>query len=343
MYLPILKNRSVEVDVLRNLVNLGLTQTYPMLELVQQKVRTNARQDYVDEVAELLDQTESFTMFVDIPKMNVPQNVPQPIREFLVNANRNPQFSLDILLRLKGVNGVIPVVSYNPRGLNVTDIVTQANLLRKSFNTLAFRVESSTFDQAFVSISTLIRPGDYLIFDIGSASHINPWLKPIYSRIAKEKKNIGFTSIIINSPRTKEVTNLGLEDGKPILTIDNSLRDYYKTHHFDGFGDYAGITDDLPTGGGSISPAGVYYSYQDNVFIGFRRNKVLSEFEDYIAPQIVHSPYWKEYSDTHHNNCPGCHSIAQIVRGKESGKSQAKWKGITMAHYIYSIDENLKP
>ena len=120
-------------------------------------------------------------------------------------------------------------------------------------------------------------------------------------------------------------------------------RDLYNSttmNEFDGFGDYACIVASLPSTGGTISPAGVYYSNENNFFVAYTGRKPnLSEFPDYIAPSIVQSEYWTEYSNSHHENCPDCLEIDAIVSQKKSGKNQAQWKMITMLHYIYTMFE----
>lgn len=132
-------------------------------------------------------------------------------------------------------------------------------------------------------------------------------------------------------------------DGEPIADIDNSLKELYSTvymHKFDGFGDYACISAALPSTGGAISPVGIYYSNENNYFVAYKgRAPQLSEFPTYIAPRIIESEYWKEFSDTHHENCAGCKEITEIVSGAKSGRNQAQWKMITMLHYIYTMSE----
>lgn len=168
--------------------------------------------------------------------------------------------------------------------------------------------------------------------------------KEFKKNINTKKETFGFTSVIVNSNRPPDMYNKNIIDGEPIEEIDNSLLEMYKmnSYKFDGFGDYACITNVLPTSGGSISPAGIYYSIDNNFFVGYRgKTPSLSEFQQHIAPAIYKSEYWDEYSNHHHKNCPGCNKIKLIATGKESGKSQALWKGITMSHYIFAVDELL--
>lgn len=157
----------------------------------------------------------------------------------------------------------------------------------------------------------------------------------------KEKE---FITFIINANRPLDLYNKNIVDGEPIEEIDNSLLEMYGLatyYKFDGFGDYACVTNTLPSTGGSISPAGIYYSLEGNFFVGYKgRSPSLLEFSDYIAPSIMASEYWLEFDKKHHLNCPGCIKI-QTAANNATGKSQGIWKGITMSHYIYSVDRSL--
>ncbi|MDC3411855.1 beta family protein [Aquibacillus sp. 3ASR75-11] len=341
MYMPVIKNRTVEMNVLKKLYQIPISPNIvPMIEMIQLKTKSNSNKDLTDELEDIFcSNDEKRPFLIDIVKKNVPNNTTAVVRDFLTRVNRKPGYYEEIVNKFAKLENAIPVVSYNPNSYDPEDIENDVETL-KDFNNLAFRVTSNTFKQAFLKVKELIKNGDYLVLDIGLASHLNPALRRMYIDIQELKSKVNFTSIILNSTKSSEVTNVSLEDGEPIFTIDNSLRDTYsRLHQFDGFGDYACIVNDLPSKGGGISPAGIYYSYQYNYFIGYRRNKDLAEFENYIAPKIVSSEYWSEFSEDHHQKCPGCQLIYSISRGEEPGKSQAKWKGITMFHYIYTLSE----
>lgn len=332
------------MNVLKQLYDIPISKkVIPMVEVIQERVKSNSNKDFIEELSVIFNRKKTSNPFlVDIVKTNIPNNIMPAVRDFLTKVNRKRGFYIDILKRLKTIKNAIPVVSYNPNSLDIEDLIDDTANLRDDFEKLAFRLTSTTFSAVFEDIKELIDESDYLILDIDSASHINPALKRMYLDILKAKKQIGFTSIILNSTKAKEVTNIGLEDGEPIFAIDNSLKDAYKKPHgFDGFGDYACVVNELPSSGGTISPAGIYYSYDYNYFVGYRKSRDLADFENHIAPAIVASEYWDEYSDDHHEKCPGCRTIYGITEGQEAGKSQAKWKGITMAHYIYTMSEKL--
>ena len=342
--MPVLKNRTDEINVLKNLYQIPISKKIlPMIEIIQDKIKTNSTNDFIDDLNVILNrQKVDHPFLIDLIKTNIPNNTTPVVRDFLTRANRIPGFYLGYLNRLKEIKNAIPVISYNPNSFDIENLKEDTKSLRKSFTRLGFRVTSNTFSHVFKEIMNLISNNDIFILDIDEASHINPALKRMYFEIEVAKKKKAFTSILLNSTKAKDITNVGLEDGEPIFNIDNSLKDTYNTmHHFDGFGDYACIVNQLPSSGGTISPAGIYYSYKYNYFIGYKRNRDLSEFEEYIAPAIIASEYWKEYTKKHHKNCPGCRTIFNIFNKEEEGKSQSKWKEITISHYIYTLFEQL--
>lgn len=339
MYIPVLKNGSVEFNVLKQLYEIPIPkQIIPMVEVIQEKVKTNLDKNFVDELSSIFRKHSEHSFLVDLVKTNVPHSTTPAVRDLLTKVNRKRDFYIHMLQRFHNIKNAIPVISYNHNSYNIKTIIQDENILRRTFQILAFRITSQTFSSVFTDIKNLLRANDLFILDIGSDNHFNPAFKKIYINIKTLKDQVRFKSIILNSTKEKEVTKIG--DGEPIFSIDNSLKDAYKTHYFDGFGDYACVTNQLPSIGGTISPAGIYYSRSHNYFVGFRRNKDLSEFEVHIAPAIKASEYWKEYSEAHHKTCPGCKVINRIANGEEIGKSQAKWKEITMGHYIYTLSED---
>ena len=217
------------------------------------------------------------------------------------------------------------------------------NYFQEKFQRVAFRLRPQEFEAVFNQLLSSIRKEDFVILDIDNASYTSPVFKPIYKKISDCKKKIGYTSIVIKAHRPENLANNKMADQEPIAEIDNGLKDLYSTSYmsrFNGFGDYATISAALPTTGGAISPVGIYYSQENNFFVAFKNRKpLLSEFPEYIVPSIVKSEYWNEFTPEHHDTCPGCKEILQILNGGKSGKNQAQWKMITMLHYIYTLYE----
>lgn len=345
MYIPILKNRTIEMKSLKCLSKIPLSnKTIPLIEIIQERLQSNSKNTFIDILPEIINSNN--LIMVDFLRTTLPKSINTDIKQFINNISRNHTLYIDSILKLNKFSNIIPVLSYREGYTDDKLIKQDVEKIRENFTSISFRISANCFKEVFNDIAEVITEKDYLLFDIDTASHYNPVFKVQYSLIDELKKAKHFKSFIINSPKDKELYNIHLKDGEPIFEIDNSLRDTYQDvnhFNFDGFGDYAGVTNTFPSSGGSISPAGIYYSSKHNYFIGYRRNRTLSEFEEYIAPAIYSSDYWKEFTAEHHNTCIACKEILRIVNEKDinlkKAKSQGKWKGITMQHYIYSIDE----
>lgn len=346
MYIPIMKNRTVEMSVLQELSELNVfdREVIPLIEMIQEKTRSNNRSVFLQDLSKLLQDSPAMQVMIDFYKSTKLRSTTDAIREYVSMSVRYPDFSIEQAFQLQPYNKqVIPVISYLAESKSLERISYEESRLRQAFHRIAFRIRIQEFDTVFSHVETFIRPSDYIILDIESASHTNPVFRKIYKRIYDSKKEHGFLSIIVNAHRPEDLTNVAMEDASPIAGIDNSLMEQYSNRpmYFDGFGDYACIAASLPSTGGTISPVGIFFSYENNFFIAYRgRVPLLSEFPEYIAPRIMQSEYWNEFSDDHHRLCPGCSEIKDIVHGVISGKNQAQWKKITMLHYIYTIWEN---
>lgn len=346
MYIPIMKNRSVEVSVLQKLSALGVfdNNVIPMMELVQERTRSNMNNSFIEELVSLLESTPNMPIMLDFYKSSKLRNTSDAIREYITRIIRQPEFCYEELSAFEDFSSrVIPVVSYMQDDISISRILEDTAFFQSNFERIAYRLKPQEFDTVFTQLLPHIRRDDFVILDIDSASYTSPVFKRLYKTISDQKRKIEYTSIVVNAHRPENLANNKMADREPIGDIDNGLKDLYSSPYmsrFDGFGDYATISAALPTTGGAISPVGIYYSQENNFFVAFKNRKpLLSEFPEYIAPSIVSSDYWNEFSPEHHNLCPGCQEIQQILSGEKSGKNQAQWKMITMLHYIYTLYE----
>lgn len=348
MYIPVMKNRTVEVSVLNNLAGLHVfnENIIPLVEIIQEKTRSNNIKVFLEELSELISNHPEMMVMVDFYKSTKLRSTTDAIREYITKNTRSPEFVMDQLSLLENcAEQIIPIISYLPEAINWERIESEIVEFRKNFGKIGFRIKAQEFEKVFSFIEDRIKATDYIILDIEGASYSNPVFNRIYNRIANSKKTKKFTSIIVKAHRPDDLTNKAMGDGEPIDRIDNGLSEQYSTSalkRFDGFGDYACISASLPSTGGTISPVGIYYSYDNNFFVSFRgRADLLSEFPDYIAPEIMKSEYWEEFPEEHHTSCPGCAEISAIKNREISGRNQAQWKKITMLHYIYTQYEHI--
>lgn len=348
MYVPILKNRTIEMKVLSQLATMGVfddsNNVFPLVELIQEKARTNIKSTVMEDLINLLKVAPNMSLMIDFFKSTKLNSTTDAIRNYVTLSTRHPDFCINEMLKFKSYSDrVTPVISYLTDNVSFDRITHETIEYRKNFPRIAFRIKTQDFESVFSHIESLINKNDILLLDIESSSHTNPVFKKIYKRISDSRKQHEFISIVINANRPETLTNKSMGDNEPIAQIDNSLKETYglpMMHKFNGFGDYACIVASLPSTGGAISPAGIFYSDENNYFVSFKgRKPVLSEFPDYIAPNIINSEYWEEFDNSHHQNCPGCQEIVAIVNKEKAGKNQGHWKMITMLHYIYTIFE----
>lgn len=347
MYVPILKNRTVEMSVLSQLAEIGVfnnTNIFPLVELIQEKTRSNNKNSFLDDLTKLLDTYPQMSLMIDFLKSTKLNNTTDAIRNYVTLSTRQVDFCITEMNKLNLFSSrVTPVISYLNDNVSLDRITYEVTAYRKTFSKIAFRIKPQDFEHTFSHIENLLKADDIILLDIESSSHSNPVFKKIYKRISDSKKMIHFVSIVLNASRPETLTNRSMLDKEPIAQIDNSLKELYSTsimNKFNGFGDYACITASLPSTGGQISPAGVFYSNENNFFVSYKgKTDQLSDFKDYIAPGIIASEYWEEYTPEHHQKCPGCQEITAIISGEKSGKNQAQWKMITMLHYIYTMFE----
>lgn len=346
MYIPVMKNRLVEVNVLKQLsaIHVFDDELIPLVELIQEKTRSNNKNTFIQDLSNILYSAPKMHIMLDFYKSTKLRNTTDAIREYVTKSVRLSDYSFNQLLPLAEYRDrIIPVVSYLSESISLERIQEETTQFRSIYSSIAFRVRVQEFEHVFSFVEKIITNSDYLILDIESASHMSPVFKKIYKRISESKKANQFTSIIINSHRPDNLINKEMPDGEPIAEIDNSLKELYSSSYmnrFDGFGDYASISSALPSKGGTISPVGIFYSNENNFFVSFKgRAPQLSEFPNYIAPRIMESEYWSEFTDEHRKICPGCQEIMDIVLKTKNGRNQAQWKMITMLHYIYTMYE----
>jgi hypothetical protein len=341
IYIPVLKNRDVEMHALRNLYVYPLSKKIvPLIEVVQEKFGSN--RTLYDSLRSVLD--VNTPIMVDILNLKNPPKCKKVISDFLNNINHNPIYRSVLFKSLSQFKNLIPVISYDENSYNFAEKTVQndSKQLRKIYKRIGYRLKIDHFENALKEILSVINGNDVIIFDIGHTRYDSINLIDYYYKLNHLKAKYKIKLFVINSVIPNDLTNKGLINNTPIPNMDNGLRDVYTSYGFDGFGDYAAIKSHMPTDGGTISPGFIFYSYKYNKFIGYRynSNRALSEFRTTIIPSLVNSIYWKEYNSIHQHYCPGCRSIIKLNQSNSTG-NQATCKRFSIEHYIYSMYELL--
>ena len=368
-YMPIFRVRPQETKVLKSF-DFG-DRIYPCLEIVKELDRVNSKKKKDAQISlfgqkkektfesvyiHLIKSIKTNKIFIDLP-VHLPQsrNTKPPTLLFLRTVVANREKRTEYLKKLKPVaSKVIPVISsYLQISGEGDSISLQEKEMRNDFEIIAFRTFVETFHQDIQQIKKSIKPNDYIIMDFAN-NELDETDGDIQD-IVEEFKSLNCNIVIHHNQIPENVTMTGLNHGKMIDTIDNSLPYIYKQFAGHCFSDYVGIKKDNITSGGVISPGFLFYDAVTNNFFGYRYKNGghkkgetkpdLIEFETTIIPAVISSKSSERMQsdplDYLGVGNKGWEIITNIELGEnnggESGKSPAKFKRISMEHYLHCM------
>lgn len=342
-YMPVLRVRQEEIKVLRSF-DFG-SRIFPCLEIYKEKDRESSKKSFEEIYLDLIKNINSKKVFVDIPLYLKQYKSMKPnVLSFLRKVVANRKVRTEYMLKLKPQSKkIIPVISsyFNKTGEPGT-IQLQEKELRLAFKSIAFRTFVDTFNSDFSHIKSVATNNDFLIIDLGDSLPNIQDEDDAFNPIIEKLEDFDNCQVIILRSSINKITNVSLEHGKEIPSIDNSLVDLYQDYAGTAFGDYAGIKKDEVKEGGSISPGFIYYDATKNSFFGFKgRINKLEDFETIIVPAVLSSDATKRMKsssvDYLSKNNMGWQKVLSINSRRESGKSMAKFKNISMSHYLHCI------
>ncbi|HAL82481.1 MAG TPA: hypothetical protein DCO83_09795 [Mucilaginibacter sp.] len=354
IYMPVFRIRQEEIKVLTSFS--FSEQMIPCVEIVKGVLRkpvvskkkgavSKPEKSFEEISLPILSAINSKYLFVDLPvHFEQKKKTAKYVLKFLRSvADKRPVRTEYIMKLAPLAHRVIPVIStYYKRTGEGFSIVKQEQDLRATFPKLAFRVLLSNFESDLQQIFKAAQPQDYLIVDLQEtvADAASPEIKEMSDAI---KAFTNCSIILLGNVVNKDITNVGLKHGELIDEIDTSLMSGFKALGGDGYGDYAGIKKDDITGGGTISPGFIYFDPVDNSHYGFKgsNDKLLSDFITIIVPSVLNSVATQRMQQSGRNyldgNNKGWVMLTKINQGTEPGKNQAKFKRISMEHYIHCM------
>ena len=368
-YMPIFRVRPQETKVLKSF-DFG-DRIYPCLEIVKELDRVDSKKKKDTQISlfglksektfesiyiPLIKSIKAEKVFIDLP-IHLPQkrNTKSPTLLFLKTVVTNREKRTEYLKKLKPVSSiVIPVISsYLQISGEGDSISLQEKEMRDDFETLAFRTFIETFSQDIEQIKKSIKPNDFIIMDFQNNDLDET--EGVIQDIIQDFNKLNCNIIIHRNQIPEDVTMTGINHGSMIDGIDNSLPYIFKKFAGHCFSDYVGIKKDNITDGGVISPGFFFYDAVTNSFFGYRYKNgghgkgetkpELIEFETTIVPAVIASkPSKRMQSDSLDYlgvGNKGWEIITNIELGEnnggESGKSAAKFKRISMEHYLYCM------
>lgn len=345
IYMPTFRYRQQEGYVL-NSFNFG-ENMYPLIEIVKaQDRKTKTPKDFAQVYLKAIQNIKANRIFIDLPiYLKQARNVKPEVNDFIIRVISNLEKRCEYLNKLSAEkNKIIPVISsYYEKNRALNTITAQEKILRANYDRIAFRIYINSFEEDFSEIQKIVTTNDYLIIDLDKLHpFINKTLKPIFEDIISFNK---CTKILLRSAINSDIENVKLDHGKVVKEVDNSHieNSIFQNLGCNAVGDYVGIKKDNLTSGGSISPGFIYYDAIDNKYFGYKAKLKgeLQEFQDTIVPDVLSSqstinmlnikpPFLTE------DNW-GFRTLYNINKGNESGKSQSKFKRISMEHYLFCM------
>ncbi len=342
-YVPVFRSRQQELLVLKNFD--FKDKMYPLVEIIKEKDRSNNARPVQDIWLEYIIALKSEKVFIDLPTYirdnpSMQDEVLTFNRTTLSNLQRRISFFNQFISQSAKVIPVVSTLYFKTREEN--SLTNQVKELRKNFPVIAIRTFTNSLEKDLPEIKNLLTTEDILIYDMDTVQPLNPFVKKQMSEIASLK---GIYKVAIRSAINIEIQNIKLDHEEVVAEADNSLLDIFQSIlKVDAFGDYAGVKKDELTSGGTISPGFLLFDPIENLFYGYKGEiKNLSEFADTIVPSVLQSAVIKRMKDEAPEYLTadnwGYNTLLAIDSGQDSGKSQAKFKRISIEHYLFCLRE----
>lgn len=346
MYIPIMKNRMYENKLLRE--NPGLfydDKIIPLIEIIYLKIRN--KEVGVQEMLEYYENQFNSKFFVDFFTFEEDDyNAVDFEKVFFPLTIRNEdkyKYLDDLLYETVKCNKAIPVVSIK----SAREFILFEGYIRKIIRTLqekkpsiAIRIQPKYLEKYFMIIEEMLRDNDYLMYDINESS-----IDPLFFDIEMIRYKTGnYKTIILNSPVKSSNYNFHYKDGDYTILIDNSIRvNYNSDYGFDGFGDYAGLKNELPHNGSYEKGSALALFFDDKVnkffsIVNMDDTKGPSGY-DSVLYQVLNK--YKEILD-HDGVCPALKYINDNLDAKNKTGTWGTWKYITVLRYISQIKKSTK-
>ncbi|MGV8145464.1 MAG: beta family protein [Alkaliphilus sp.] len=338
-YVPILKNRQQELKLVRDYNACFSEKIIPMIEIIAEKTSTKILEgktedglEVIKDLIERLNGKEAFIDFFTFDERVYKRFTPDKCRLAIdLRGNSNLYYS-----RLDGVSNfgnLVPVLSIK-KARNFKDEKLEVILrsLKNKNDKIAVRITSDYIYEYIETISKILDKDDFFMFDIREENLESKLME--LTEIADS--DISSKKIILNSPRRQSINNATYEESDWTTLIDNAVAIEYIENRFDGFGDFMGLKDTLPSGGGSGKGAALalIYSYKENKFYSVVNKNTGEGVKGY--KEVIRTISMLDQDEFEINKCDMFVKIKEMKTEGRSG-SWATWKYLTMVRYLDQV------
>lgn len=339
IYVPMFKNRQVELSVINGMNNYFNDKMIPLIEIINDIFKRNNNEEKITlkKISEKLNGKIAFIDFFRFNSKKYKQFTLADVRLAWDLSNNKELYKRRIEEIGLYYDNFIPTLSFKKdiEDFRINELIDFLNQIQNTTKSVAIRITENWINKYINIFEKNLRETDYLLFDIEEQNVVSKImeLNEVMQIKTKAKK------ILLNSPRKASKNNNEYEINGITSLIDNSVRDEYKKYGFQGFGDYCGLKDvlpyNIPTGGKGTALA-LLYDYKINSFYSFLNddtNKREKGFLDTIPWILEKSKILDPY-----NNCP---AFKKIINLNGSSGGYKLWKNIIATRYIDQISRNL--
>lgn len=278
---------------------------------------------------------EGKTIFIDyfrndIEKYGTDINISRVSLSYKLNNDQNLYFNR--LKELVSYPNMIPVISIKKEYEIGKSILEKLLMdLQKTKSAIAIRITDELYDDYSDLIQQSLRETDYLLFDIENQ---NPQTKFIeLSEIGLDENK--FKKILLCATRGS-LKNGGYPDRGVTDLIYTNTKSEAELYNFNGYGDYCGLKDDLPTNrGGNVGAAiALFYDAKIEKFYSYVEKDTSLGQKGYkrLVPKIISDAKILDVN----NDCPVFKTILEQHNiGKDGG--WVTWKVYCILRYVDQV------
>ena len=359
MYIPIMKNRNEELSVIRDMNGYFDESIIPMMEVIKDKYKPQYKIDdltgkFVYELKKgkkrknriKLTQTENDIItlediqkrlngkkaFIDFFRFSENEYDNKTFKgiELSFRLSRDYDYYKQRLLQIGKFENLYPVISIK-KGLLISEhnLIKLITELRSNNSSIAIRITDYFLDDYMELLENHLTEKDYVMLDIRNQDVDSKFIElEEFQELDTFAKKI-----LLNSPRSKKYKNGDYENLEFTKKIDNKVAIKYTDYELDGFGDFGGLKDELPTvggGNGTGAALGLMYLMEKNSFFSIVNydTSIGMRGLEYVRSEIL-----KRLELLDSNN--DCIAINRIKSMKIKFGNWGTWSNLTLTRYIH--------
>lgn len=361
LYVPMLKTRTEELKVAKEMHSCFSDDIIPLFEVIRElyritykrnpngefvyeqrkkrkvKIKAMPTEDDIVTLQSINDYIDGKLAFIDYFRFSLKKygkNISFRKAELSFDLNNDLELYKTKLLEVTKYANMIPVISLKPEcGFPKADLVNFVTKLQMKTTHIALRITEEWMDYTKDVIRNL-RESDFLLFDVEEQ---NPELK--FMEIQElHDIHADCKLILLNSPRKLALRNGEYPEHAQTDLINNCARIVAADNEFDGYGDYCGLKDAMPTNDGSNGTGAalaLLYDYEKNVFYSYCNHDTSLGMSGYatLIPLIKDD----EMILNAEGDCPGYGKI-HLLQGTGNWNT---WHNINAERYIYQTYRNI--